>query len=220
MNVDRALNAAAHTLNYVVSPLLLPPVVLGVLMLYFQASPGQTWWVVGVAFVVLGILPLLYLLALIKDRRVRSIEIRDRRERFRPFIVGLGFYMLAVALLSTTMTTARTLVLAVLAGMILNAIIVLTITLWWKVSVHLTSLGGSVAVLGFLVTTDWTTAENTTGVLISALIGVLLLPMLAWARVRVGAHTWAQTLAGAVLGLTMPWLLLLSLHRWGIFSGL
>lgn len=220
MTSARVLDTTAHVLNYAVSPLLLPPVVLGMLMVYFRAPHGETWWVVGVAFVVLGVLPLLYLLALVKDSRVRSIEIRDRRERFRPFLVGLGFYLVAIVLLSETLTTARSLVLAVLAGMVLNAIIVLIITLWWKISVHLTSLGGSVAVLGFLVTTPWSAASNMSWVLMSTLIGVLLLPMLAWARVRVRAHTWAQTAAGGLLGLSVPWVFLIGLHRWGIFSGL
>lgn len=220
MTADRVLDTAAHALNYLVSPLLLPPVVLGMLMAHFGAPLAESLWVTGVAFVVLGILPLLYLLSLVRQSRVHSIEIRDRRERFRPFLVGLGFYMLAVVLLAATTTTARSLVLAVLAGMILNALIVLTITIWWKISVHLTSLGGSVAVLGFIVTSEWTAVSGTPWVLIGAAVGVLLLPMLAWARIRVGAHTWAQTTAGALLGVSVPWLLLASLHQWGIFSGL
>ncbi|MEM1096781.1 MAG: hypothetical protein AAGJ10_19455 [Bacteroidota bacterium] len=220
MTSARVLDITAHVLNYTVSPLLLPPVVLGLLMMHFGAAPGELLWVVSVAFAVLGVLPLLYLLALVKDRRVRSIEIRDRHERFRPFLVGLGFYLLAVVLLAATVTTARTLVLAVLAGMILNAIIVLAITLWWKVSVHLTSLGGSVAVLGFLVTTEWSATSSESWILAGTLVGVLLLPMLAWARVRVGAHTWTQTVAGAFLGVSVPWVFLIGLHRWGIFSGL
>ncbi|GAB5521057.1 MAG: hypothetical protein RhofKO_33080 [Rhodothermales bacterium] len=220
MSHSRVLHTTAQTLNYVVSPLLLPPIVLGVLMAYFEAPPSETWWVIGVAFVVLGILPLLYLLLLVKHSRVRSIEVRDRRERFRPFLVGLGFYVLAMALLSATMSTGRSLVLAVIAGMILNAIIVLVITLWWKISVHLTSLGGSVAVLGFLSTTPWSSTSHTSLVVISLWVGVLLLPMLAWARVQVGAHTWPQTVAGALLGLSVPWLFLMGLHRWGVFSGL
>jgi len=63
------------------------------------------------------------------------------------------------------------------------------ITLRWKISMHTTFAAAA-------STFAWTL----TGVLLPLLLGV---PLVAWARVRLGRHTIAQTIAGGAMGLAV-----------------
>jgi membrane-associated phospholipid phosphatase len=58
---------------------------------------------------------------------------------------------------------------------------------WWKLSLHTTAAAGTVAVL--VVTFGP-----------ALVLAVPIVGLVAWARVRLGDHTPAQTLAGAALG--------------------
>jgi membrane-associated phospholipid phosphatase len=70
-------------------------------------------------------------------------------------------------------------------------LLILTITLHWKISVH-TTAAASFTVLMY----------SLTGIAALPLMGLILL--VAWARIRLKRHTLAQTIAGALLGsLTM-----------------
>jgi membrane-associated phospholipid phosphatase len=66
----------------------------------------------------------------------------------------------------------------------------LLITLRWKISQHVSSIAVcatvATAVLG-----------------VSAAPTLLLIPLVAWARVKVGAHTVLQTVAGATVGVAI-----------------
>jgi membrane-associated phospholipid phosphatase len=63
----------------------------------------------------------------------------------------------------------------------------LVVTLWWKLSLHTAAAAGTVAVL--VVTFGP-----------ALVLAVPMVGLVAWARVRLGDHTPAQTLAGAALG--------------------
>jgi membrane-associated phospholipid phosphatase len=76
----------------------------------------------------------------------------------------------------------------------------LLITVWWKISGHVSTVAfGVTMATGFLGT--WASPL------------LLLIPLVAWARVKVGAHTITQTLAGGLAGIVAS---LLSLHLYSI----
>jgi PAP2 superfamily len=82
-----------------------------------------------------------------------------------------------------TVDAPRQLVVAMLAGLAAT----LVVTLWWKLSVHTAAAAGTVAILALTFDPVLTLA-------------VPAVALVAWARVRLGDHTPAQTLAGAALG--------------------
>jgi hypothetical protein len=63
----------------------------------------------------------------------------------------------------------------------------LVVTLWWKLSVHTAAASGTVAILAVTFGPTLTLTVPTVA-------------LVAWARVRLGDHTAAQTLAAAALG--------------------
>ncbi len=117
-------------------------------------------------------------------------HITDRRERLHPGIV-------AASLVFTAMPMAilyffhgpRWILAAALSGFLL-VIINLAITLIWKISQHVSGI----ALGATLITANL-------GLL--AAPSLLLIPLVAWARVKVGAHTVMQTIAGGVTGIVI-----------------
>jgi membrane-associated phospholipid phosphatase len=81
--------------------------------------------------------------------------------------------------------------LTVLALVVINTLI----TIRWKVSQHVSSMAASTALM--------------TAVLgVAALPVMLLVPVVAWARVKVGAHTVMQTIVGGATGIMVSLLVL------------
>ena len=93
----------------------------------------------------------------------------------------------------------RTLVVVYLTALLL-VILNLAITFWWKISQHVASTAASTALM-------------TAALGLWAAPIMLLIPLVAWARVKVGAHTVLQTMAGGVAGLSI---VLLVLRTYGL----
>ena len=77
------------------------------------------------------------------------------------------------------------LVAAFTAGLA-TVVILASINLWWKVSIHTALVAGSVTLLIMLY--GWILAVTT-----------VLIPLMAWARIESNNHSPAQAVAGALL---------------------
>ncbi|MFH8725919.1 phosphatase PAP2 family protein [Streptomyces termitum] len=93
----------------------------------------------------------------------------------------------AVGLAATAALDAPAEMTALLVAMLCSAAVVLGITTVWKVSLHTSVASGTLTVLTLVY-----------GSPLPALAPLIVL--LGWSRVRLGAHTPAQTVVGAVLG--------------------
>ncbi len=199
---------AARVVSYLLNPLVFPPV--GLALVHAHAGPtpaagalgGLT--TLGIGAVFYGLVPLAYIVALVRAGRAESLEVRDRAARLGPLAVSIASYAVgAVALAATVDGPARPLVLTFAVGFPLNTIGLLAITRWWKISLHLSSLAGFVAVQAYAA---WTLPAAGALTLSPASVALLvpLVPLLMWARVRSGAHTPAQVVAGAAYGALVP----------------
>jgi hypothetical protein len=83
-------------------------------------------------------------------------------------------------------------VTALMACYFVNAIVMLVITLSWKISIHMVGVMGPLTALMFQL-----------GTKIAPLM-LLLLPV-AWARLELKAHNKKQIAAGAVLSSLLTW---------------
>lgn len=204
----------ATIVSYVVSPLALPPLVYGVVLVHVEAPYADVVHGMGVAFVFLALVPLLHVGWMRFRGRIQSLEIRDRSKRTEPFLVVLGSGVTALAVVLGTEMTGRRLIAALLGCHVINTSLLFLITTQWKISVHCASVAGAVATLVFAqrhVPGTLLTAGAVKDVLLGG-GGVLVLGMM-WARVRSRAHTPWQAVAGTVLGLA-PYAELLVLTRW------
>ena len=198
----------ANAVSYALNPLVFPPVAFALIDGHFGASAAQAAVTFAVSLVFFGIVPLLYVMGQVRAGRAESLELRDRSSRWRPFLVCIASYAVGALLLSQTVESAAfPLVVAFAALYPLNTAGLLLITLHWKISIHMTSLAGFVGVLLFAALTVWRDLPPETEAVLTVATVVptaALLPLLMWARVRVGAHTVAQVVAGAAYGVVVP----------------
>jgi hypothetical protein len=197
----------ANALSYVLNPLVLPPVTFGLVQAHFGAGALEVAWTVAVSFVFFGLVPLLYIVGMLRRGETETLEVRAQGARTKPFVVVTLSYAVGLLVLALTVRTALAFIVAVAALFPLNTAVIALVNLRWKISVHMTSLAGFVSILLFVALTVWRgLPPGAEAALTVASVAPLLvlLPLLMWARVRVGAHTPGQVLAGAVFGLLVP----------------
>ncbi len=196
----RSLHIAAEALGWTVSPLVLPIVGATVAAHALGASSLATLWVGIATLVGTGLLPLAYIIHLMRTGDVDTLDVRERTSRVRPILFSAVCMSAQAAVLTWLLPESLSLIAGLAWMQVVNLLLLLTITLFWKVSFHLSALSsvaGAVAGLMLFVPLE----HPISPILLGVLLG--LIPLLAWARVHVGAHTWRQTMAGTLFGLVV-----------------
>ncbi|QHC74391.1 phosphatase PAP2 family protein [Rathayibacter sp. VKM Ac-2805] len=180
-------SAAARLATEVFSPAVLAvlvPVVVGARV----ADPpllGVAWGALAALFV--GVVPYLVIRLLMRTGRIHGDHhVPDRRERALPIALALvsiaaGLVLLAVLGAPAAVTTFGVVTVAVVLA-------VGVVNLVWKLSGH----AAVVATCAVVVLIAYGP--------LSLLISVPVVLWVLWSRVRLGAHTPAQVLAGAAVG--------------------
>ena len=197
----------ANALSYFLNPLAFPPIAFTLVSWHFGAPPLEVAWVFALSVTFFCVVPLLALLWMVREGRAESVEIRDRTRRRFPLLVAVGSYLVGIVALGASTGTATAVLVAFALIYPVNTLILIAITHWWKISIHMAGLAAFVSGLLFVslvawrdLPADWEAALTlaTTAPL------VLLLPVLMWARVKIRAHTVGQVVAGAAFGLFVP----------------
>ena len=115
-------------------------------------------------------------------------------ERNLPFIFTLILYMLTVFYLFRLPMQFINLTIAFVAGCTLSVLLNFVINLKWKISSHLTGIGG---ILGLIAVMR---IINLTAPITFLVLTILAAGFLYWARTITGAHSIKQSLAGMMLG--------------------
>lgn len=132
--------------------------------------------------------PTTYILYLMKKGKVADFHMSIRRERIKPLCVIFVYTLFSIFLYGRAGGPAE-LVMMGLSGFIAVGFVTL-ISLYWKVSGHCAAVGGLAAM-----------ALHFHDNLVFAVLPVVLL--VAWSRIRLGCHSFSQTLAGFALGFTV-----------------
>jgi hypothetical protein len=146
--------------------------------------PGLGWAVLTL-LIITG-LPLVYIILGKKRGWVTDFELTHRAERPRFILVSLSSDFLALAILYF-FHGPQLLLLMVLTYLCLG-ITMLTISNFWKISLHMAGVSGFSIALVFVFGAP-------------ALIAFLSLPLVAWARWHRRKHTITQLIAGALAGM-------------------
>lgn len=198
----------ANAVSYVLNPLVLPPVAFALIAAHFRVGAAEVAWTFGISLVFFCLVPLLYVVGMVRAGRAESLEVRTQEHRLMPLLVGIASYAVGALLLWATVEgPALPLIVAYAALFPLNTAAILLINTRWKISLHMASLAGFVGVLLFTALTVWRDLpDDVEAALTVATVGplVMLVPLLMWARVRVGAHSVGQVWAGAAFGLLVP----------------
>jgi membrane-associated phospholipid phosphatase len=126
-----------------------------------------------------------YVMYMRRRSRVGDFWISSRAERLLPALILLAAFVALLAVLFLLRAPGELFLLALSMG-IASAAVAL-ITLLWKASAHCT-VAGHAAAAGLLLLGPW------------GLLFLLVLPLVIWSRIALGAHTPLQALAGAAIG--------------------
>ncbi len=196
MKSDKLLHTAASLTSDLFSPLLVPTygmaVALFLTRLHYLPLTVRLWALAGV-FAITCMIPLCSILLLMRIGKVSDASISDRRQRTLPYCISTACYI-GAALFVAYMQAPHWLAMF-FAGAAIVSFISMLITRFWKISAHTGGVGGLAAVLFWLARCGYIE----TGALVWASAGILLVGVMAWARLYLERHTLMQVFAGAVL---------------------
>lgn len=187
----RGTETFARLISALLNPMFVSTFVFWILISNTSGSArSRTIWLI-VASIFSTALPLAYVLALRLRGDISGLLIPDRQQRTRPLLVGLGSYLMGVIALSAA--GAPGLIVALMGCYASNTAMAVLINLRWKISLHAIGIWGPFVALCY--------GMGYRAFYLSPLpIGV------AWARLRLRAHTPTQTLAGGGLGAVMTFI--------------
>ena len=185
----------ARTASVVLHPFLLPSWMMTVLLcgdtafaLYPPRFKFYLGWVVALYTL---LIPLLAIGLLKSAGRLRSWRLDDRSDRVLPLVIGTLCYV-ACAVTVGRIASAEIIRRIMLAAACCE-IVCLAVNYRWKISLHMTAMGGCVAVLTVLCFVT----GHLTGLLAAA---VACAGLLASSRLWLGKHSPAQVAAGFCCG--------------------
>lgn len=173
----------ARIISTIFSPPLLALATIIIAAWAIEDEPVLYW--TAIAIVLFIVVPTLYVLSLVRRGHLTDFHMKIREQRTWPLIIILLISSLVFSALY--FGGAPRLFLVISAVAIIQLMLILLITLRWKISGHCTAASGL-------------------GVLVVALFGQILLPVLlivpviAWSRIRLDRHTFAQSIGGISLG--------------------
>ncbi len=148
--------------------------------------------VIGWVFLFSTIIPITLLVILKSFHIISSVTLNDRKDRKYPLIGAMASNLGLAYVFEYLGYGALLKMIAVASAFVI--LISWFITFWWKISIHMASLGGYLAIL------IWGCLSAGRPVLIAFLITLMLATLLGWARVERKAHSPAQVVAGLLLG--------------------
>lgn len=185
--------ALARMVSTVLQPLVMP---LYALLIILNANsymalllPPQTkTFLIMTVVICTVVIPALFIILLNAMGALEDLKMNNRKERVVPLIVIMLAYILC-AVLILTRTTADLAFVGMMSAVACIAL-ALVVTPFWKISLHMTGIGGVYAILLFIGMAE--PGDFT----IPMAVATILSGMLAWSRLYLGRHTPAQVVAG------------------------
>ena len=182
------------------------PLWAGILMLFGNTLMATMplsikWFFLAVLALNTLVAPALCIGLLRAFRLIPDLRLSEPRQRLIPILIVLLSYVSCLMMLSDVMMAflIRRFLFAAMGCVVLTLIV----TPFWKISLHMTSIGGLLALL---------TALNASGLgqfPYTLVLFILLAGLLGSARLWLGSHNLAQIAAGLAGGYTIALLLIL-----------
>jgi membrane-associated phospholipid phosphatase len=169
----------------------LPFIVLVALYHAQNVMRALLYAVITLFFLSLG--PFIYILIAVRVGKISDVDVSRRTERAGPFLFGLSSVLagwLVLIILKGPQTLQTLLIITAVSG-----IVMMVTTLWWKISIHSSSMGGVATIL-------------------TAFYGAVMLPtfllliLVSWSRVVLRRHTVSQVIAGSLVSIALTLLIL------------
>jgi len=173
---------AAYISNFFSPPLAL---IYGILISAYHIDTTSGWlWTI--LFIMLFILPpTLYVLSLLKKGLIKDFHMNIRNERVKPLLVMIINTLIGAGIFYVLGTPKFFIVFTLCC--LISILLMFFITLSWKLSGHGLAAG---ALCVILISTMQEAAIPFT----------VIVPLIAWSRVKLNRHTVLQTVSGVILG--------------------
>ncbi|WP_376796143.1 hypothetical protein [Thermogemmatispora sp.] len=186
------LRIARHV-STVFAPFSISLPLVALVALYHSSDPRHALTYAFITLFFLSLGPLLYIAIGVQTGRLSDLDITRRSERTGPYLFSISSATVGLFVLQTLHGPYNLMTLLIIT--IISGIIMLFITLWWKISVHASSMASAATLL--------------TAMYGSAMLPLfLLLVLVSWSRVVLRRHTVAQVTIGALLSILLTTLIL------------
>jgi len=138
------------------------------------------------SFLCFAFLPFLSILYFHR-KKVVDLYVSKRKERTPFYLIAISSYSFATIIFLVTSTKIMFLLAL---GSLLVTIILMGINLFWKVSIHCAGVTGPIFALIFVF--------GINAIPLTSIIGLV-----GWSRIKLKSHTFAQTLAGTLISLSV-----------------
>ncbi|MFA6082009.1 MAG: hypothetical protein WC773_01150 [Patescibacteria group bacterium] len=148
----------------------------------------ELWYLFDVA------LPGLYIVRIQGRKFISDLHIQNKDNRLLPMLM----IVLCSALLVIIYQYIDAPKLIIISAFVffVNTIVILSITIFWKISIHIAAYSGIISILGLVISGQ-------------AFWLMLLIPLIIWARVRRKRHTVWQGIWGGFVPFVITYLILL-----------
>ena len=123
----------------------------------------------------------------VKNKNI-EMDMPNKEDRLYPLLWVLLSYLIGVIVLYTI--SAPLIITVLMFCYFSNTLVVMLISIFWKISIHSVGIAGPVAFLIYVFGYP-------------GLIFLLLIPIIMWSRLHLKRHTFNQVIAGAGLGLIL-----------------
>ena len=202
---QRVLTILSRILSVICHPLFMPTYGILLFLASFSAQRGTlptAYWLIAVfgTLMLTALIPLSVIIIQLVRGSVSSLEIRNAGERTSVYIYTLVCYLFwSYFLLNVLHAPAVLFVISLSATVALLGVTL--INLKWKISAHLTGIGG---LIGGLCGYCFHYAMYPPVGLVSGLLCLALLLM--YARLYINAHTPLQVVTGLIYGLSFTFI--------------
>lgn len=200
MTRERVLYIAAQGLSILLYPLWMPTIGMGFFCVALAQKtsalmPLYYTMLMLSTFVTTTLIPMLTLLLLKKKGYISDLYIEDPQQRTLPYYITATCYAVWLSILSHLLHAPIVLCMIVF-GALLSILLVCLINRYWKISAHLSGIGG---LIGGMAAYFYATATMPSLLFVITMLTLSLLLM--YARIYLHAHTPLQVVAGFLLSL-------------------
>ena len=186
----------AQLFTLLFQPLLMP--IYGFLLLLYSDYLAMynlfgKCFLFGVTGLLSTIIPVLGIFILYKVGVVQSIQTAKREERFYPYLItliSLGLLVYFYLIFKIPLFVSY-----IAIGLFFSVLIIMLVNLWWKISAHMGGVGG---LLGSVLALTYYFQDNAMWLY---MILFVVSGIVAFARLKLEAHTPSQLIAGFFVGL-------------------
>lgn len=194
----------AKLISYIFHPLLMPTYAF--LLLFNQKAyfamiiptPAK-WRLLVIVFILTFVLPMMLVLLLKSLKKIKSLQMYERKERNIPYIVSAWFSFILFLILNKTQLSPIFKYFTL--GATLLIVFAFIVNLKWKISIHMLAIGGLVGMVMGL------TLMSIIGNPVYMISLVLIAGLIGFARLKLKAHTQAQVYIGLFSGVILMMIL-------------